>query len=147
MKLSTRGRYGARFMLDLALHFGQGPVMLKDVSFRQEISIKYLEQLVTPLRLAGLVKSTRGPHGGYHLTRAPDEITLCEIVDILEGPQVLSDCLSDEEACSRSSTCVTHEIWGEVNTMVIEKLMSISLQKMAERQRELESSNAAMYYI
>lgn len=147
MKLSTRGRYGARFMLDLALHFGQGPVMLKEASVRQEISIKYLEQLVTPLRLAGLVKSTRGPHGGYHLTRVPEEITLCEIIEILEGPLALSDCLTNEEACSRSSTCVTHEIWGEVNAMVIKKLTSITLQQMAERQRELELSNAAMYHI
>ncbi len=147
MKLSTRGRYGARFMLDLARHFGQGPVMLKDVSVRQQISIKYLEQLVTPLRLAGLVKSTRGPHGGYCLTSPPEEITLYKIIEILEGPLALSDCISKEQGCSRSSSCVTHEIWSEVNAMVIDKLTSITLQEMAERQQELEARGAAMYHI
>lgn len=122
-------------------------MLLRDVSLRQEISVKYLEQLVTSLRVAGLVKSTRGPHGGYHLTRPPGEINLYEIIKTLEGPVSLTDCVSDHESCGRSTSCASHEIWAAINTTVIEQLRAVTLREMAERQRELEDAHSGMYHI
>jgi len=147
LKLSTRGRYGTRFMLDLALHFGEGPVLLREVSRRQEISIKYLEQLVTPLRVGGLVKSTRGPHGGYHLAKAPSKIDLYTIVTVLEGSFTLTECVADRSICHRSDGCVTRDIWGEVNDKIVDHLKSISLEDIAERERARESRSQDMYQI
>ncbi|MBC8227953.1 Rrf2 family transcriptional regulator, partial [bacterium] len=85
MKLSTKGRYGVRLMIDLAIHYGEGNV-LKDIAERQEISEKYLWNLTVPLRIAGLINSTRGPRGGYTLAKHPSEITLKDVVHVLEGP-------------------------------------------------------------
>jgi Rrf2 family protein len=147
VKISTRGRYGARFMLDLALHFGEGPVLLRDVSKRQEISVKYLEQLVTPLRVAGLVKSTRGPHGGYHLAKPPSEIDLYSVLSILEGPCALTECVADGSVCHRSGTCVTREIWQEVSERICNHLKAISLKEMVKRQVKRQSQNSNMYHI
>jgi len=147
LKLSTRGRYGTRFMLDLALHFGEGPILLREVSKRQEISVKYLEQLVTPLRVGGLVKSTRGPRGGYHLAKAPSEIDLYTIITVLEGPFTLTECVSDNSICHRSDRCVTRDIWGEVNDKIVNHLKSISLEEIVERERARESRSRDMYQI
>jgi len=147
LKLSTRGRYGTRFMLDLALHFGEGPILLREVSKRQEISVKYLEQLVTPLRVGGLVKSTRGPHGGYHLARSPAEIDLYTIITVLEGAFSLTECVADRSFCQRSDRCVTRDIWGEVNEKIVNHLKSITLEDVAEREKKRESLSRDMYQI
>jgi len=147
VKLSTRGRYGTRFMLDLALHIGEGPILLREVSKRQEISVKYLEQLVTPLRVGGLVKSTRGPHGGYHLAKSPAEIDLYTILTVLEGAFSLTECVSDRTICHRSDRCVTREIWGEVNEKIVNHLKSITLKEIAKREQERESLSRDMYEI
>lgn len=147
MKLSTRGRYGARFMLDLALHYGDGPVLLRALSERQEISIKYLEQLIPSLKAEGLVKSTRGPHGGYHLARPPSEITLYDIVSTLEGPTNLADCVSTPESCHRAETCATHEVWEDVSHKIVEMLCAVTLEEMAKRQREMEGADTVLYHI
>lgn len=147
MKLSTRVRYGTRLMLDLSMHYGDGPVLLREVSKRQEISVKYLEQLVPPLRVAGLVKSTRGPHGGYHLTKRPTEITLYEIVSTLDGSTELAECVKVPDSCHRSEACVTREIWTDLNQKVVDMLQGITLEKMAERQRKLKGDHATMYHI
>jgi Rrf2 family cysteine metabolism transcriptional repressor len=92
MKLSTRGRYGVRLMLELALHYGEGPILLKDIAGRQGISEKYLWQLINPLKTAGLVNSLRGARGGYMLGKAPDAVSLKAILLILEGSLCLVDC-------------------------------------------------------
>ena len=142
MKLSTRGRYGTRFMLDLALHYGRGPLLLREISDRQEISIKYLEQLIPPLKAAGLVKSTRGPHGGYQLGRPPSEIALLEIIRVLEGSTSVTECVEDPDSCSRSTACVTREVWGEVSGKIEEVLEAVTLERMVERHRRLAASYA-----
>ena len=142
MRLSTRGRYGTRFMLDLALHYGQGPLLLREISERQEISIKYLEQLIPPLKAAGLVKSTRGPHGGYQLARPPAEIVLLEIIRVLEGSTAVTECVDDPESCARAGQCVTREVWGEVSGKIEEVLEAVTLERMAERHRRLAASYA-----
>ena len=119
MKISTKGRYALRLMLDLAVHGGDGlPVSLKDVSRRQQLSDKYLEQIVTPLSKAGLVRSMRGAGGGYLLTRRPEEYTVGEILRPLEGDLAPVECATDAEFCSRSGQCVTVELWQEIHRAV-----------------------------
>jgi len=86
MKLSTKGRYGVRLMLDLAAHYGERPVLLKEISQREDISEKYLWHLITPLKSAGLIHATRGAHGGYELAKAPSEITVKDVFEVVEGP-------------------------------------------------------------
>jgi Rrf2 family protein len=134
-------------MLDLALHYGQGPVLMRELSERQQISVKYLEQLIAPLKAEGLVKSTRGPHGGYHLAKEPSEITLCHIVRCLEGHTFLSECVEDPDLCERSGECVTHEVWTEVSSKIEQLLSEITLKEMAERQAKVAPSASFVYHI
>ncbi len=134
MKMSTRGRYSTRLMLELALHFGQGPVLLKDISKSQEISLKYLGQLIIPLKIAGLVKSTRGSHGGYFLSRSPDKIKLYEVIGAVEGPIAFTECVDNPDICYRSKTCVAREVWEKATRQFRETLSSITLADMLKRQ-------------
>jgi len=135
MKLSTRGRYGVRLMLDLALHYGEGPVLLKDIAGRQGISEKYLWQLINPLKTVGLIGSTRGAHGGYVLARPPEEISLKEIVRVLEGSLCLVDCVENPAVCDRSQTCTSRDIWSEASNQISQILESMTLDKMVVKQR------------
>ena len=132
MKLSTRGRYGTRMMLDLAQHQDKGPVQIGDIAKRQDISVKYLEQLIIPLKKANYIKSVRGPRGGHMLAVSPDKIKVGEIVRILEGGIDLTDCVGNPDICSRSDNCVTREIWAEATAAMFDKLNSITLAKMIE---------------
>ena len=111
MKLSTRSRYGVRLMLDLALNSTKGSVFLKDIAKEEEISEKYLSLIIIPLKAAGLVNSMRGAHGGYTLAKPASDITLKEIVDVLEGDTCLVDCVKNPSACSRSDTCASRDLW------------------------------------
>ena len=103
MIISTKIRYGARAMLELASHFGEGPIELREIARKENISQKYLEQVIHPLRAAGLVKSVRGSKGGYALAKPPSEIYLNDLVDILEGPIHLVECLRNSKVCQRAS--------------------------------------------
>ncbi|MEI8172675.1 MAG: Rrf2 family transcriptional regulator [Deltaproteobacteria bacterium] len=145
MKLSTRGRYGVRLMLDLAEHYGNGPIYLKDIAQRQEISEKYLWQLVPPLKSAGLITTVRGAKGGYYLSKSPKDINLMDIIKILEGPLFLVDCVDNPAVCERAHTCITREVWEEVSQKIGEILMSITLESLVERQRS--KTQDAAYYI
>ena len=138
MKLSTKGRYAARAMLDLALHFGQGPVLVKDISRRQEFSDRYLEQILTPLKAAGLVRVIRGARGGFILAKPPSEIRLIEIIQIVEGSTAPVDCVDDAQICSRSDFCVTREVWADIKEAIDTVLESITLQDLLERQKVTE---------
>ena len=147
MKLSTRGRYGVRALLDLALHQGEGPVLLKDIARRQEFSLAYLEHLITPLIAAGLVKSTRGARGGVFLLKSPAEIKLGEVVQLLEGSIAPVDCVNDPKICHRSASCVTRDIWIEMKRAMSQVLDSTTLQDLVERQRQKGQIETGMYYI
>jgi len=136
MKLSTRGRYGVRLMLDLALHYGEGPILLKDIAERQGISEKYLWQLINPLKTTGLVNSLRGAHGGYVLGKAPEAISLKTILQILEGPLCLVDCVDNPALCERSLSCISRDIWGEASKNMQQTLEDTTLAAMVERQKE-----------
>lgn len=136
MKLSTRGRYGVRLMFDLALHYGDGPIYLKDIAGRQGISAKYLWQLINPLKTTKLIISTRGAHGGYILGKAPERISLKEILDVLEGSLCLVDCVDNPSICERASSCVSRDIWGEASKGMRQMLENTTLAAMVKRQKE-----------
>ena len=114
MKLSTRGRYGTRALLELALHYREGPVPLKDIAQRQQISLLYLEHLITPLIAGGIVRSTRGARGGVSLAKLPEEIRLSEVIQLLEGSIAPVECVNNPGICTRSELCVTRDIWSEL---------------------------------
>ena len=133
MKLSTRGRYSTRLMLELAMRFGKGPVLLKDISKKQDISLKYLGQLIIPLKIAGLIKSTRGSHGGYFLARPPEDIRLSEIISAVEGTIAFTECVESPDICYRSGKCIAHDIWQEASKQFNNMLNSISLSDMLKK--------------
>jgi len=147
MKISTKIRYGARAMLELAFRYGEGPIELKEIAKRENISLKYLEQVIIPLRTAGLVKSVRGSKGGYSLAKSPSDIYLSDVVEILEGPVNLIECLTDPKACQKSSICVTRDIWKEVSEAIYGIFHSITLEEMVNRKREKEGRIPPMYQI
>lgn len=130
MKLSTRSRYGTRMMLDMAQHCNEGPVQIGDIARRQGISVKYLEQLIIPLKKANYVKSVRGPKGGHMLAKSPEQITVGEIVNLLEGGINLTDCIENPDTCNRSSSCLTRAIWQEATKAMYDKLNSMTLSEM-----------------
>ena len=147
MKLSTRTRYGTRALLDLALHQGEGLVLLKDIAQRQEVSLPYLEHLITPLIAAGIVKSTRGARGGVLLLKPPSEIKLSEVVQLLEGSIAPVDCVNNPDICHRSASCVTRDIWIEMRNAMIQVLDSVTLHDLVERQKGRNGPTHRMYYI
>lgn len=135
MRISTRGEYGVRAMLDLALHFRQGPVALKSIADRQGISETYLEQLIAPLRKAGLVSSIRGANGGYELSREPHEIKIGEIIRVLEGPIAPMGCASESPqhfACDNSRKCAARVLWQRLRDRISEFLDSTSLGELLD---------------
>ena len=139
VKISTKGRYALRLMLDLACHGGEGPVSLRDVSRRQEVSDKYLEQIVTPLSRAGLVRSVRGAGGGYLLTRRPEEYTVGDILRPMEGDLAPVECATDPSFCHRSCDCVTVVIWQEIHQAVAQVVDNITLADLVERQGQAKA--------
>jgi len=132
--MSTKGRYGARAMLDIAMHDDKGPVSLRDLAQRQELSVKYLEQLIKPLKAAGLIKSVRGAGGGYVLAKEPFDINLLQIIEALEK-LATSDCLDNPRICGRVAICATHDVWKEIQNSTTHILASLTLQDMVEKQR------------
>ncbi len=134
-------------MLELASHYGEGPIELKEVAKKENISLKYLEQVIIPLRSAGVVKSVRGSKGGYSLAKSPSEICLNDLVEILEGPVDLIECLRDPKACQKSSFCVTRDIWKEVSEAIYRIFHSVTLEEMVNRKREKEGLIPPMYQI
>jgi Rrf2 family protein len=143
MKLSTRTRYGTRLMLDMAQHYGNGPLHLANVASRQGISVKYLEQIIIPLKRANYVKSVRGPKGGHVLAKPPGEITVGEIVALLEEGASFVECSDHAEVCARSGICVTRQLWKEAARAMFEKLQSITLADLAQKAKPLKQGQGA----
>lgn len=129
-------------MLDMARHYREGAIRARAISRRQGIPLKYLEQILVTLKKAGLVSTVRGSKGGYSLTRKPDEISVGEIVEVLEGGRVLSACWSRPEACDRSVTCVTRFLWQEVADAMYEKLDSFRLSDLVRMLREADANTS-----
>lgn len=118
MKISTKGRYGLRLMLELAANYENGNIPLKYISQKQDISDKYLEQIINSLNKAGLVKSVRGSQGGYHLSSAPDKITVGQILRVLEGSLSPVSCVENDDECEKQANCLTYPLWKELNDAI-----------------------------
>lgn len=146
MKLSTRSRYGTRLMLELAMHHGEAPVLLKDVAKHQEISEKYLGQLMIPLTKKGLVVSSRGNPRGYTLVRNPELITVLEIVETLEGNISPVDCITNPAACTKTGICVTMKVWQKLDESIRETLKSFTLQDLVDEVRKSKGTEF-VYFI
>lgn len=140
-----RSDYGARAMLELAEHYGKGPVQSAEIASRRGVPDAYLEQLLTTLRKAGLVRSTRGPHGGHELARSPSEITMADIVLALEGSIAPLDCMDDAWGCQVSPACPLQEVWRAVREATLETLRSYTIEDLAARQRSHQGR--VMYHI
>jgi len=136
MKLSTRTRYGIRAMLELAENHGEGPLQIKVIANRQDISVKYLEQLMAMLRSGGFVRSIRGSKGGYMLSKVPAQIKLDELFTCLEGTVVAVECVEDENFCARAADCVTRQVWAQVQAAMVKVLQSMTLQDLVNRTKE-----------
>ena len=149
MKISTKIRYGVRAILDIATHSSERPVPLNDVSKREEISAKYLEAIMPSLKAADLIRSIKGPGGGYVLSLPPEEITLYDIVAALEGPMCLVDCVSKPDSCSRQKTCVIYDVWKDLSQLMNDTLRSTTISDLIERQREktMRAQGAFIYNI
>ena len=134
IRLSTKGRYGTRLMLNLAHNYNNGndAIILKSVSDAENISIRYLEQIIIPLKINKLVKSIRGAGGGYILARHPSKIKLSNILDSLEGTMSLVECVEDDDFCSRTAECATHNVWKEASAMLQDYFDSLTLQDLAD---------------
>ncbi len=145
MRLSTKGRYGTRAMLDVALHADEGLVHLKDVAERQEVSKKYLEHLVARLEADGLLRTVRGAGGGIALARPASEVTVLDILRTLEGSLAPVECVDRPEVCSRSGDCGARDLWAELDAVVAGFLGSVTLEDLRERQ-ETRAESAALTY-
>lgn len=139
MKLSTKGRYGVKAMMDLAVHYGELPTSIKSISERQGISEYYLEQLFAPLRRAKLVKSVRGAQGGYILNKLPKDITILEIMNVLEGPVEISECLTNEE-CDYLDICATRVLWRKIRDSINSVMAGITLQDMLNDYKSMQAT-------
>ncbi|OHB58470.1 MAG: hypothetical protein A2Y07_03935 [Planctomycetes bacterium GWF2_50_10] len=144
MKVSTKARYGLRFLVELAAGGAKGPVFLKDIARTQEISEKYLSRIVIDLKAAGLVDGYRGAHGGYVLAKKPEDITLREVVTTLEGDLSPVDCVKEGGTCGRMSMCATQDAWRKLKDAINSTLESITLASLVEKRNE---KCQGMYYI
>lgn len=147
IKISTRGRYGLRALMDLAIHKDQEPVQLKDIAARQDISLRYLERLITPLISGGLIRTTRGAKGGVSLACQPAEIKLSYIFQVMEGPTVPVECITDPDTCNRSGRCATQDVWNDIKHAIDGVLGAMTLQDLIERQKAKDVTDVEMYHI
>jgi Rrf2 family protein len=133
LRISTKGKYGARLMFQLALNYGNGPMLLKEIAEKETLSVRYLEHLVPPLKAARLIYATRGARGGYSLAKAPTDITLKDIIRVLEGHLYPSECVETPEVCSRSRFCITRDIWTKLEETISTTLAGFTLQDLVDK--------------
>ncbi len=145
MKISTRTRYGLRAMFEIAMAFGEGPLQIRAIAEREAISNKYLEQLISVLKSAGLIRSLRGPKGGYMLVNPPAKVRLLEIFIALEGPIEPVECLEHETYCSRCATCVTRGVWGDIQKSMTKVLEETTLQDLVDKAKKLADGTASYH--
>ena len=146
MKVSTKGDYGVRALVELAHHYGEGPVQSAEIAARQQVPEPYLDQLLTTLRRAGFIRSVRGPQGGHALIRDPREVKLSEVMTALEGSLAAIACVDDPDACTKEGGCVQREVWERVRDATLEILENVSIADLAEKERQY-NRNGGRYYI
>jgi Rrf2 family cysteine metabolism transcriptional repressor len=144
MKLSTKGEYGSRAMLELALHHDEGALHIRDISAAQDIPERFLEQILLQLKRAGYLRSKKGPKGGYFLAKPPSRISVAEVIRVMDGPLAPIDCVSvtAHESCPREAFCGLKGLWKEVRDAVAEILERTTFEEMAERSRTAKARSA-----
>ena len=147
MKLSTKTRYGTRMILEMAQNYGQGAIQLGEIANRQNISLKYLEQIIRPLKQAGYIKSFRGAKGGHILSKAPEDITVGEIVAVLEGGDTLIHCDKEPEDCERVDTCLTRYLWKEAAAAMFQRLSAITFADLIALEKDVCKNKFIDYMI
>ncbi|EKY27857.1 Rrf2 family transcriptional regulator [Clostridium celatum] len=143
MKLSTKGRYGVKAMVELAIHYGDSPLSIKTISQRQGISEYYLEQLFSPLRKAKLINSIRGAQGGYVLGREPKDIKVSDIMYVLEGPIEIADCI-EGVACDNVDCCATRLLWTKIKNSIDEVMEGVTLQDIVDDYNRIKERNESL---
>jgi Rrf2 family protein len=133
MKLSSRVRYGCRALVHLAVHHDEGPVALEVLADEASIPQKYLAKIIQDLRRSGLIRSVRGPHGGYLLSGRPADVTVLDVWEALEGPLCPVDCLENPDACDLLDECVTRDVWSQLRDAVSKVLEAVTLEALAEK--------------
>jgi Rrf2 family protein len=146
VRVSTKGDYGVRALIELAHHFGQGPLQSAEIAARQGIPEPYLDQLLTTLRRAGFIRSVRGPQGGHALVREPENLKLSEVIAVLEGSLSPIACLDEPDGCSKPGFCPQREVWEAVRDATRKVLDDTSIGDLAARERE-RSNNGGRYTI
>ena len=146
MRISTKGDYGVRALVELAHHYGEGPLQSAEIAGRQDIPEPYLDQLLTTLRRAGFIRSVRGPQGGHTLIREPRELRLGEVMVALEGSLAPIACVDDPGACTKEGGCVQREVWERVRDATQEILEKVTIGDLAEKEREY-NRDGGRYYI
>ncbi len=131
-QLSTKGRYGTRLMFQLALNYGKGPMLLKNIAKKENLSIKYLEHIVPLLKSANFINSTRGAKGGYRLAKAPQEINMRALVGVLEGDIAPVDCVDTPDLCDRSDCCIARDVWSLLEDRINQTLQAVNLRNMVD---------------
>lgn len=147
MKISTKGRYGLRALVDLVLHQDGKPILLKDIAKRQKISRRYLERLFSHLKVAGILGSVRGASGGYLLMGDPEKITIYDILVALEGSMTPVDCAKNKKLCVKSGSCMAQVIWTDLTEKITSVLKERTLAEAAKMQAEMDANSGDMYII
>ena len=148
MKFNTKIRYGLRTMIELAMHWMGKGVFQKEISERQEISFKYLDQIIAPLKASGLVENAEERMSGYMLAKEPDKISVYDIYKAFDPELTIIDCLAGEGICKRDRLCAARDFWDKLNKLIVEYLKSTNLKELAKKQEKInESETASMFYI
>ncbi len=146
MQLSTRARYATRAMIELTLHYGKGPLQLKEIAKKQGISEKYLEQVLTFLRKEGFILTQKGNRGGYLLAMPPGEITLYDVIRSVEGSLAPVACVDSTAVCEKTEQCVTRDVWSRLKDKIVEELSATTLADLAQKQEDKAAQNGTASY-
>jgi len=148
MKFNTKTRYGLRTMIELAIHGNGKGVLQKEISERQEISFKYLDQIIASLKASGLIAHAEGRMSGYTITKDPAKISVYDIYKAFEHELIIIDCLAGAGICRRDRLCAAREFWNDLNNLIIEYMKSKKLKELAQKQEKINESEAAnMFHI
>ena len=146
MKISTKGRYGLRILMDLALHQSEKPRLIRDIAKSQQISEKYISRLVIALRKAGMIRSVRGVNGGFHIAMKPEDITLLAVIEVMEGPISIVDCVNAPKKCAMHENCAPREIWCKLNDDIRDLMRQTTLADILTAYRKQNAQDGIFDY-
>ena len=146
MKISTKGRYGLRILMDLAIHQSEKPRLIRDIAKSQQISEKYISRLVIALRKEGMIRSVRGVNGGFHIAMKPEDITLLDVIEVMEGPLSIVDCVKAPKRCAMHVNCAPREIWCKLNDEIRDLMRQTTLADILESYKKQSARDGIVDY-